>query len=433
VLPNGLDRRVWLLAIARAVNTAGLSLVLAFLGVYIVEDRGYPAVVYGLIALVANLAQSWSNAWAGALSDRIGRRPLITRSLLARGLVIAVLGTQVLLNAPIWSIALGIVVSAMLRGCFEPVAYALVADVVSPGQRIMAFGLQRMGTNLGWALGPAIGGTLSLAVPYGVIFYIAAAGLIAAAYITLSIVDPAAPPPKHADGAPHAARTSSSAISRPTEPPSSLRRQLAEAIADRRLRLLLVGTFLAAMLQTQMFSTFAIFMTDRVGVTKAAVGLLYTVNGGLVLLLQLPAMALIRNRGTRGILPWASLLGTLGFALVALGSFRGGLLAIFIITCGEMLFAPAHQTTIAELSRPEARGRMFGVVGFTQMVGVACAPLFGGILLDTIGHNHVALWSSIALLGAGQTWCFLRFARPAALPGAPLEIPVPEPSRPDLP
>src|SRR5215510_13519032 len=79
-----LDPRVWQMAIARAVNTMGLSLVMAFLGVYVVETRGYPAWLYGVIALGANVGQSMANAWAGNLSDRIGRRPLITGSLVIR-------------------------------------------------------------------------------------------------------------------------------------------------------------------------------------------------------------------------------------------------------------------------------------------------------------------------------------------------------------
>ena len=36
----GLDRRVWQMAFARAISTMGLSLVMAFLGIYIVETRG---------------------------------------------------------------------------------------------------------------------------------------------------------------------------------------------------------------------------------------------------------------------------------------------------------------------------------------------------------------------------------------------------------
>jgi predicted MFS family arabinose efflux permease len=416
VFPRGLDRRVWQLAIARAVNTAGLSLVLAFLGVYIVEDRGYPAIAYGIIALVANLGQSLSNAWAGAFSDRMGRRLVITGSLFARGVVIAALGTLVLLDAPLIPLGIAIVLSAMLRGCFEPVSYALVADVVPSEQRIAAFGLQRMGTNLGWAMGPAIGGSLSLLVPYGVIFYVSAASMIGAAVITLRIHDPAA-------SLPTAARTIA------TPEPTTLLRSLRDAMTDPSLRLLLLGTFLAAMLQTQMFSTFSIFMTDRVGVTKAQVGLLYAFNGALVLVLQLPAMRLIQRRGVRAILPWAAVLSSVGFSLVALGSFRGGVLAIFVITCAEMLFAPSHQTTVAELSLPGARGRMFGVIGLAQMVGVACAPLLGGALLDTIGGDYLALWLTLATLGIGQTWCFVRFARPAPSPAVPAAALVDSPAR----
>ena len=123
-----------------------------------------------MIALAANLGQSMSNAWAGNLSDRIGRRPLITTALFVRSGFIALLGTQITLDAPLWSIGANIVVTSTLRGCFEPVAYALVADVVRDDQRVAAFGIQRMGTNLGWAVAPGRR-VLTLVIPYGTVFY----------------------------------------------------------------------------------------------------------------------------------------------------------------------------------------------------------------------------------------------------------------------
>src|SRR5215831_7244510 len=125
--PLSIDKRVWQMAFARAVNTMGMSLVMSFLGIYVVETRGYPAWVYGLIALAANVGQSLANAWAGNLSDRIGRRPLITNALFVRAGFIALLGTQILLDTPLWTLAINMVISSMLRGCFEPVAYALVS------------------------------------------------------------------------------------------------------------------------------------------------------------------------------------------------------------------------------------------------------------------------------------------------------------------
>src|SRR5262249_49803348 len=185
--PAGLDPRVWQMAFARAVNTMGLSLVMSFLGIYVVETRGYPAWIYGMIALAANLGQSMSNAWARHLADRIGRRPLITTALFVRSGFVALLGAQVLLDAPLWTLGANMVVTSTLRGCFEPVAYALVADVVRDDQRVAAFGIQRMGTNLGWAVGPALGGLLTLVMPYGAVFYIAAAGVVITGFVTLRV------------------------------------------------------------------------------------------------------------------------------------------------------------------------------------------------------------------------------------------------------
>lgn len=393
-----LDRRVWQLTVARCVNTMGLSLVMSFLGIYVVETRDYPAWLYGAIALVANLGQSLSSAWAGNLSDRIGRRPLITTALFVRSGVIALMGTQILLDAPLWSLALNMLVSSMLRGCFEPVAYALVADVVTEDQRISAFGLQRMGTNLGWAIGPALGGVLTLAVPYGVVFYVAAAGMIAAGAMTLGIADPVA------------------RSARPAAARGALRAALREAARDPLLRLLLAGTFLSALLQTQMFSTFGIYMTDELGLSKADVGLLYTLNGGVVLVLQVPALELLRRIGIGRALPWASLIDTIGFALIGAGSgFAGGALAMITLTCGEVLFNPAHQTAVAESADPARRGRAYGIVAFVQMVGIAAAPLLGGSLLDTIGDRHAAMWLAIASIGAAQTACFALFVRRRAV------------------
>jgi MFS family permease len=176
--------------------------------------------------------------------------------------------------------------------------------------------------------------------------------------------------------------------------------------------MLLLGTLLCALLETQMFSTFSIYMTTKIGLTKADVGLLYGLNGLCVLVLQIPALALIRRLGTRRVLPWSSLLDALGFAIIGFaGGFGGGALAILMLTGAEVLFDPAQQAAIAEVADPAHRGRAFGVVGFASMIGIAFAPLCGGLLLDAIGDHHLAMWLIIATIGGGQTLCFFAFVR----------------------
>jgi MFS family permease len=387
-----LDRRVWRMAAARAINTAGMSLVMAFLGVYVVEERGYPAWLYGLCALGANLAQSMTSAWAGEVSDRIGRRPLLVGSLVLRAAVIAGLGLQILLAAPLWTLALNFVASSALRGCFEPVAYALVADVVRPDQRIAAFGLQRMGTNLGWALGPAVGGLLTWVLPYGVVFFIAALGLAGAAWTVAGVAE--------------------SRAAAPRTPRVRLLAALRAAAAEPPVLALLVATFLASLVQTQMFSTFSIYLAEELGLAKVEIGLLYTVNGAAVLFLQLPAIRLIRRLGLGRALVGAALLMAVGYAAVgAAVGLASGALVILLITCAEVVFAPAHQTAVAETGDPQTRGRTFGLVAFAQILGVAGAPLLGGTLFDLIGHRHLLLWGVIGGLGLAQAAALAVFVR----------------------
>jgi len=365
---------------------------------------------------------------AGNLSDRIGRRPLITTTLFVRSGFIALLGTQVLLDAPLWTLGANMVVTSTLRGCFEPVAYALVADVATDDQRVAAFGVQRMGTNVGWAVGPAIGGLLTRVIPYGAVFYLAAAGSIVAAFVTLRVKDPGVAKARDAGGpaaasaggtaaseagaASGAGAAASGAGAASRDGGENLWASLVEALTDRVMVMLMVGTFLCALLETQMFSTFSIFMTEKLQLTTADVGLLYACNGLFVLVLQVPALGLIRRMGIRVMLPWSSLLDTLGFALIGLATgFAGGALSIVVLTCAEVLFDPAQQAAIAEVADPAHRGRAFGVVGFASMIGIALAPLLGGLLLDAIGDHHLMMWGAIALIGCGQTACFIVFVR----------------------
>ena len=91
--------------------------------------------------------------------------------------------------------------------------------------------------------------------------------------------------------------------------------------------------------------------------------------------------------------------------------FTGAALAMIAITAAEVVFNPAHQTAIAEAADPKRRGRAYGVTGFVQMVGIAMAPLFGGLLFDTIGDHHAAMWCTIGVVGLLQTLCFIAFVR----------------------
>jgi MFS family permease len=387
-----LDRRVWTLAAIRAVNTGGLSLVMIFMGIYLVTDRGLSMTAYGLIALAANLGQSWAQGFAGMLSDRIGRRPVMAWALAIRSGVLVALGALVMNDAPIWSFVIALLASSSLRGVFEPVAYALVADVVEPRDRVVAFGLQRMGTNFGWAIGPAAGGALVVSMSYGAVFFCAAPVLLLSAVMSFRVREPereAAEP----------GRTSVIAA-------------LRQAFSSRDAAIFLGGAFLFAVCHMQLFHTLAIYGKATLGLSEAELGRGYFVNAAVVLVLQLPAVALIDRIGTRAAMIAGSLLYIAAFLIVGhAAALLGVVLAIAVLTSGEVLLSPAQQAVAAELSDPDKYGRAFGVIGTVQMLGVAVGPLLGGVAFDLLGDDPVAMWSALAALPVLMLVAFVWFAR----------------------
>jgi len=241
-------------------------------------------------------------------------------------------------------------------------------------------------------MGPAIGGLLSAFMPYGVVFFFAAAGLLAAAWTTLGVPESRAP------------------VERAPRVP--LRASLAEAVRQPAVLALLVASFLFSLVHVQLFSTLSIFLAEELGMKKMQIGFLYMLNGTAVLVLQLPAIRLIPRLGLGRSLVLAALGYAAGDLLIGVsGGFAGVAIAILVITAAEVVFAPAHQTAAAETGDPAFRGRTFGVVGFAQILGVACGPLLGGLLLDGFGHHHLAMWGAIAGIAALLAGVCAIFAR----------------------
>ena len=389
----GLDRRVWIVAAIRAVSTGGLALVMVYMGVYLVTDRGLSMTGYGLIALAANGAQSWAQGFAGMLSDRVGRRPVMAWALGVRSVILVLLGVMVLTTAPIWTFIPVLIVSSSLRGAFEPVAYALVADVVDTDDSVVAFGVQRMGTNFGWAIGPALGGLLVVSLGYGQVFFWAAPVLLAAALMSWAVTEPE--------------------ISRDRSAPRvSVIAALREALADRDAAVFLAGAFLFAVCHMQLFATLSIYGKGSLGLSEAELGQGYMVNGLLVLALQLPAVVLIRRMNNARALMFGSLLYVAAFiALGQAAALIGVAAAIAVLTLGEVLLAPAQQAVVAEMSDPERYGRSFGMLGTIQMLGVAIGPLLGGVAYDLLGDDGALMWGSLATAPGLMLLAFAWFAR----------------------
>lgn len=361
------------------INTMGFSLVMPFIAMHLVEERGASGAAYGLIYLLSGLCAAAGQGVAGELSDRVGRRAVMLSGLATRSLNMVALGVAVTLSAPIWVIGALVVLNGLLRAQFEPAAGAAVTELSPPELRVAAFGLQRIGVNLGWAVGPALGGLLS-AHSYGTMFFVAAPATLIAIFAILPIRS------KRPD---------------PRERPPRERLRLAQAAqALREHRVFasyLVLVLWGSILTVQIFATLSVYASTHLDLGKADIGLLYSVNGVMVVAAQVPAVALARRWGMRRALVFGTLLYTVGYLFFGAATGFGQMaLGMAILTVGEVVFAPALSDTAATLGDPERMGRAFGLFGLVQSLGLSLGPIVGGFGFDLLRDEPSRLWMILA-------------------------------------
>lgn len=170
---NNKPSNFFFIYLAVFVSVIAFSMIFPLLPIY---GRYFHAseLTIGLLAASFALAQLLCSPFWGALSDRLGRKPVILiglAGLTGSFLIFAVSGNLL-------ALFLARILQGAFSGAVMPSARAFIADVTSNEQRVGALGKLGAAQGLGLIMGPAIGGIFStqgLAIPF---FAAALAGAI---------------------------------------------------------------------------------------------------------------------------------------------------------------------------------------------------------------------------------------------------------------
>jgi len=383
---------VWVVAVIQFFTTIGFSICMPFLSLYLYQDRGLSMTLVGTILLAGGLCAAISQALGGTLSDRFGRRPVLLRAVLVSIFLYSGLAVLIGISAPVWAITVVYIAGRSMLITTRPVISAMVADYTSRERLTEAYGVLRIGANIGWAAGPAIGGYLATFLPYAWLFGVP---VLTCGIVSLIIF--------------FFVRESSHALNRK----AGLRSILPTA-GDRAFLVFVAVSLLLFIVMGQMGSTLSIFAVAKVGFSTAQYGLLLTLNGLIVILFQYPMTLALRRLAKFK----ALILGCLfyGFGYLSLGwvtEFGWALGAMAVITTGEIINSPVALSVIGELCPQDQRGRYMGLFGLSETVGIAVGPLLGGILLDAFPSDLRMVWAPIGLLAfitaLGYYWWERRF------------------------
>lgn len=148
------------------------------------EDIGWSLLAFGLTLALYDLAEVLLKPLFGALSDRVGVRPVIVGGLLAFA-AFSVVGAIV---PGMLGLVLGRLGQGAAASAFSPASSAAVARLTDGSSRGRYFGRYGSWKSLGYALGPVLGAVLVVWGGMPALFWaLAVIGVVAAAWVAFAV------------------------------------------------------------------------------------------------------------------------------------------------------------------------------------------------------------------------------------------------------
>jgi DHA1 family tetracycline resistance protein-like MFS transporter len=337
-----------------------------------VANREQQALWYGVLGATFGLMQFLFMPMVGALSDRIGRRPVLLYSM--GGMCINFLATAWAPNLA--CLFIGRVIGGASSASMS-VASAYASDVSTPENRAKSFGKIGAAFGFGFICGPILGGMLGnvgLHLP----FYVAAA-LSGMNFVYGFVAVPESLPRE---------RRAPFQWAR-INPFGSLLR----LVRRTDIRGLIIVYTLVSFAQMMLQATWVLFTTFRFGWTPRDNGIALFCVGLCSIVMQAGLLApLIRRFGEIRLSLIGLTSGAITFLLYALAT-QGWMMYVLIL-CNLLSFAagPALQGILSKSSSSREQGELMGSLQSISSAGLVIMPVVGTVLLGAASHLPPQDW-----------------------------------------
>ena len=153
------------------------------------------------------------------------------------------------------------------------------------------------------------------------------------------------------------------------------------------------------MVYIQMYNSLSVYLRDNHGIAPQGYGVLLTSSAVTVICFQIWTMRVIKTWPPFLMMALGTLFYLVGFGMFGVVAAYGlFVLAVVIITVGEMIVVPTSQTLAAGFARIDMRGRYMAAFGLSLSIPAAIGPLAAGVVLDNYRPN--LLWYLAAIFCA---------------------------------
>lgn len=391
------DAAIWIRAIGTALTSVTNFMMRPFLVLYLYGQLEGDVFLSMLVVSLSPFVGMLVGLFAGKLSDRVGRKPVMLASLVIQcGSMLAFMTAT-----SVWHYALISIFSGMGHALFYPAANAQVSDVVPEDKRPEVFALFHTALNLGAAAGPLLGLLLFNWNMHMVFFACAVTTGIYALLVWWKVPETLQAKPQTSGAAGDTAAGPASGKSGPFSFPGWLKRHK-----------LLVSITLSSMPVTLLYalveSAFPLHLQSRFSNYQTIFASLMTFNGLMVILLQIWIARKTANMPLHRVMGAAYTM----FALVALGyGFAPWVMLLFavefVFTIGEMMNGPHSQKLVSVIAPAEERGFYFSFYSMNWQVSRFLGPLLGGLVLSKLNGEWLFGLLGVLIIAGGISMFFV--------------------------
>lgn len=381
---RGFSREIWILAIITFINRAG-TMVLPFLSKYLKEDLHYTYSEVGWIMVSFGIGSMLGSWLGGKLSDKIGFYKVMVFSLFTSGLLFFVLQFV----TSFWGLCIGMFTIMSVADMFRPAMFVSLGAYATPETRTRALTLVRLAVNLGFGLGPAMGGLIIMSIGYKGLFWADGATCVTSILIFWLLV-------KEKKKSPYTDK----------EHPGEV---LTESVfKDKPFWVFLFTSFATAMIFFQLFTTLPLYQFDQYGLTEFQTGLFMTANGVMIFFLEMPIVSIFERKKVDkvSIILWGALLMSISFFALLIDSWVGILVvSLLFITFGEMFAFPFSNSFAMGRAPKGHEGRYMALYTMSFSLAHIMSSKIGMEVVSHFGYR--ANW--ILMGSLGLTSAFVAF------------------------
>lgn len=365
---SGLSRLMWWLALVIFINRSG-TMVIPFLTVYLTSTKGYTLAQAGYVMAAFGGGSILGAYIGGRLTDRFGHFYIQVFSLLLNGILFIVLSKM----QTFWQMTICIFVLSTLGESFRPANSAAIAAYSNESNRTRCYSLNRLAINLGWAMGPAIGGLLA-SINYSLLFWTDAITCIIASFLLYIIFSP---------------------IKNVVQKKKEEQEENVVINSAYRDKIFLFGMFyifLVGLCFFQMASILPVYYKSYLHLNKRMIGLLLAMNGLIIAFVEMILVYKLENR-RHAVLYMTIGAFLIGFAFLFLEIspvLTVAVISMLIITIGEMLLFPFMNNFWVNRSNENNRGQYAALYTMSFSAAIVLAPTYASQIATWLGFS--TLW-----------------------------------------